>query len=205
MRMYAESLVYALMTIISGLYHYLDQTRTACLIHNHMCLPTLHFLDFVYAYSMIALTVGIWLHPFTTSMSIEQIYRNCLYRNVVTTVATVFVLFAIKDDLDMPKMIGILGGGLFLYGLVMIFIVRVDIRVMNWWYLPFALSFYACGLACFFLQERTYWVVHSFWHIFVAIGMGVTILMRLHVRDGSFTSIPLDNSAIEDDQLIMLV
>lgn len=179
MRMYPESLVYGFMTIISSVYHYLDQTGTRCLVSKHICLSTLHFLDFVYAYSMIGLTTSIWLHSSSVSMSPEQMYKNRLYRNMVATFTTLFLLLTIKDDVDMPIMIGTLCGGLLVYGLVMIFYIKIDMTSINWWYAPFVLVIYGCSFACFFLQEHNYWVIHSIWHICIAIGMGLTLMMRL--------------------------
>lgn len=179
MRMYPEALVYGFMTIISSVYHYLDQTRTRCLISNHICLSTLHFLDFVYAYSMISLTTSIWLHYSSASMSLDQMYKNRLYRNMVATVTTLFLLFTIKDDVDFSIIIGLLCGGLLVYCLVMIFYIKIDMKAINWRYAPFVLVLYGCGFTCFFLQEHKYWVIHSIWHICIAIGMGLTLMMRL--------------------------
>lgn len=184
MRMYPESLIYLFMTVISSLYHYLDQTGSECLWSTHMCHSTFHFLDFVYAYSMIGLTTSIWLHPARSSsseMTPDRLHRNRLYRNLVNTCVMLFMLFAIKDDIERPIFLGILCGGLVVYGLYVIFAIGLDWCGINWWYTPFVLVFYGVSFTCFFLQEHNYWVLHSIWHACVGIGMGLTLLMRFHV------------------------
>ena len=57
MRLFPEALVYGTTAAVSGVYHYLDATGTKCLVHAHVCYATLSFMDFVYAYTMIALTL----------------------------------------------------------------------------------------------------------------------------------------------------
>lgn len=183
MRLYPEALIYLFMAVISSLYHYLDQTGVKCLWSTHMCYSTFHFLDFVYAYSMIGLTASIWLHPSRGSsspMSPDQLHMNRMYRNLVNTCVMLFMLFSIKDDVDRPIFLGVLCGGLAIYGLFVIFTIGIDWRSINWWYTPFVLVFYGVSFTCFFLQEHNYWVLHSIWHACVAIGMGLTLLMRFH-------------------------
>jgi hypothetical protein len=181
MRMYSEALVYLFMTFISSFYHYLDQTGVSCIISTHICYSTLHFLDFVYAYSMIGLTTSIWLHHSSVGMNSVQMYKNRLYRNIVNTIVMLFLMLAIKDDLGQPILLGTLCGGLGVYSLVMIFYVGIDLRSINWWYTPFVLVFYGVSFTCFFLQDHNYWILHSVWHTCIAIGMGLTLMMRVRV------------------------
>lgn len=164
-----EGTIFLLMSLISALYHIADTIPNTHVIFDYYVLQ---FNDFYFAFNLIPVaTLMIMFSTDKDETHINRI-RNFKIKSVMWVILNLLAETLVRQGVDIYQMVLSLGGLSFLAGVISIVFWRESITIdipdfVAMW------IFLIAGILCFFLcgSCNEYWVWHSLWHMFVAIGM----------------------------------
>ena len=171
-KMFYEGTIYLLMCVVSALYHVVD-TGLATFLHYR----TWQMLDFYSAFMMITRTTMMVVYN-TSDSEDDPVHfkRNMSIKQVVTVCLDMIGLLMILENIDTKIMVGVLSGLCFIMITIAVIFFRDVLRHID-------LTDLVCGslviaiasIFFFVVPEGHYWLVHSLWHIFVALGVALMV------------------------------
>jgi len=171
-----EGTIYSIIPIVSSIYHYVDSQKK-CIVytasHNYLCFsPTMSFLDFYYAYTIIYVTSLLWIH---TSHNTRYGNFHLIMKSISNCSGNMIILFLILENFACRTCIFIVGGMCLVHLILAIAIFGLQVWKCHWFNFLLAVMFLITGIICFILSPKCYWIVHSIWHITIAIAIAFII------------------------------
>lgn len=168
-RMMVEGTVFLTMGLVSALYHICDTFPD--IKHLIFDYRTWQFADFYLSFNLIPIAALMIMFS-TDRNEYEDIrIRNLNIKSVAWFLLGVIAAMLVRQDLETPLMVLILGGLCLIIGIVK-FIFWRDMLI-DWADFIVMWLFIGAGALCFFFCGScdNYWIWHSIWHICAGIGI----------------------------------
>jgi hypothetical protein len=177
-QMYYESVVFALMVIISCLYHVPDTISDVHLVLDTRVWRT---LDFFLAFALVTRATLMIVFPTGTETDDRRCMRNLHIKMCCHVVCDTLTLALVLQDIVPELFIMILAGTGLVCTIIAYLLDRLALDIdlsdllVAWFFIIVAvvLKFSCSGGTC-------YWYVHSLWHILVAIGLALLVEVLNH-------------------------
>jgi hypothetical protein len=168
--MFVEGTMYLTMGLVSAIYHICDTIpNIKKIIFDYR---TWQFDDFYLSFNLIPVAALMIMFSTDKSQPEEVRIRNLNIKSVAWFITGVISVTLVKQGLNTPSMVFILGCVAAVIGAISMIFWRSSINldvidfVAMW-------VFIICGALCFFFCGNcsNYWIWHSNWHICAAIGI----------------------------------
>ncbi|MDR3541662.1 MAG: DUF3522 domain-containing protein [Desulfosporosinus sp.] len=186
---WAEGALYTAIIFISSMFHYTD--NFGCLVtFNDKCYgerSTFYFMDRYVSFSMIITSITLIVFPTTTIVPQADRTFNAAIKSFTNVFSSLTIIYLMMEDSDWDRIVVIVTAFGLLYLLIAVVVCQVKLAV-NTCEFVMAWVFLTLGLVSYVMDAKYtdyYWILHSFWHIFMAI----TIFLVSDSKNESYSSL----------------